>query len=122
MALTKLSKRKPNFSRSTLLQCGSVVCDLNAHDSTDRYKKILPVRFKDEVAGLSELHMKILASALVDALLFAALPSVPRMIGLCFGLQYSQWGVDNLSEDARTLTESKLWTYTMVGPILALCP
>merc|ERR1712115_296596 len=78
----------------------------------DRYKEALARLWPETVPQWSVERLALAASSIMDSLLFAGGVSVPSVISFCFGLLWSQWGVENLPKGFQ-LRESNLHTYLL---------
>merc|ERR1711964_47952 len=61
-----------------------------------QYKQVLAERWPDEFARLTKFRQTLLASGVLDSLIFAGGASVPSVLRWCLALLWSQWGQDNL--------------------------
>eukprot|EP00933_Yihiella_yeosuensis_P032664 TRINITY_DN26284_c0_g1_i1.p1 TRINITY_DN26284_c0_g1~~TRINITY_DN26284_c0_g1_i1.p1 ORF type:complete len:919 (+),score=164.78 TRINITY_DN26284_c0_g1_i1:322-2757(+) len=65
----------------------------------ERYKPALKKHLPKETANISEEQLTTLASAVMDALLFAGGQSVPSVLQYALTIPYSKWGEENLPGD-----------------------
>jgi hypothetical protein len=75
-----------------------------------RYKKALRSRYPQELSGVTPERLTLLASNVMDSLLFAGGQSVKTVISSCIGLLYSAQGRELLPAEF-ALRESNLWFY-----------
>mmetsp|Transcript_11483 Transcript_11483/g.40878 ORF Transcript_11483/g.40878 Transcript_11483/m.40878 type:complete len:1212 (-) Transcript_11483:137-3772(-) len=76
-----------------------------------RYRDCLRVHLPEETAGMSETDLTVLASNVMDALLFAGGQSVPTVLQYALALPYSEWGQENLPEDFCLCRSDQLSVY-----------